>query len=128
MTDHERTRGAGSLKRASGIVWQGIEYRIELLTLELQEDKRRLLALGALMLVALFCAFMAFLCVNVLVLILFWDTHRLAVAITMLGLYAAVAIALGTYALRRARSAPRPFTATLAELRKDRAALTRGDS
>ena len=63
-----------------------------------------------------------------LVLILFWDTHRLAVAITMLGVYAAVAIALGTYALRRARSAPRPFTATLAELRKDRAALTRGDS
>ena len=123
MTNHEESPFVNSLKRVSGTAWQGLEYRADLLATEVQEEKNRLVLLAVLAQIALFSAFMAFVCLNVLVFILFWDTHRTAVAVAMVAFYLAVTIILGVYVHRRAKTAPPPFAATLEELRKDREAL-----
>ncbi len=114
-------------KRVSGIALQGLEYRLELLVAELQEETRRFVVVFAIVQVALFSAFMAFLCLNALVLVLLPDAHRVTAAVVMVGFYLAVAIGLAFYVRRRLRTAPRPFAATLDEFKKDRAALGRSD-
>jgi len=128
MSERDGSKFAESLKRATAVAWQGLGYRFELLAAEFHEDRRRLLVLVALAQVALFAAFMAFLCLNVLVFVIYWDRHRLAVAVILSALYLAVAVAVGASVRWRARALSRPFDATLEELRKDRAALKRGDS
>ncbi len=113
-----------SLKRVSALTWQGMEYRIELLSNELHEDKRRLLILVALVQVAFLSAFMAFLCLNVLLFVLFWNTHRTALAIALSAFYFVITIVVGVVIRWLSKTAPHPFATTLEELKKDRAALT----
>ena len=125
MNDHEDMHLSDSVKRVSGLVWQGLEYRIELLANELQEDKRRLLVLVALSQVAFLSAFMAFLSLNVLIFVLFWNTNRTTVAIALSAFYLAVTVAVAAVIRWRSKNAPHPFATTIEELKKDRAALTR---
>jgi uncharacterized membrane protein YqjE len=124
MKDREESRFFASLKRASGVAWQGLEYRFDLFATEFREDRRRLIVLAVLAQVALFAAFMSFVCLNVFVFVIFWDTHRIAVAVILSSLYLAVTIATIACIRWRSKTAPRPFQASLEELRKDRAALT----
>jgi uncharacterized membrane protein YqjE len=77
--------------------------------------------------VVLFSAFMAFLCLNLLVFVVFWDEHRVAAALVLSAFYLLVAIVGGLYVRRRGRTAAHPFSASLAELRKDQAAMKRAD-
>lgn len=127
MKTREESRFTDSLKRTSGVVWQGLGLRLELLSTELHEEKQQLLVLGVLAQLALFAVFMAFMCLNVLVFAVFWDTHRVAAALIMSAFYLAVAVASGLYVRRRARSAAHPFSATIEELRKDRQAMEKED-
>jgi uncharacterized membrane protein YqjE len=127
MNAPDESKFADSLKRINAAAWQGLEYRFELLATELHEEKQRLLILGALTQVALFAAFMAFLCLNLLVLVVFWDEHRVAAALILAAFYLLVASAGGLYVHRRARNAAHPFSASLEELRKDRAAMKRAE-
>ncbi|MBC6960472.1 MAG: hypothetical protein DWB43_13205 [Lautropia sp.] len=100
-----------------------VETRLELVgaDLELQAGRLRLLAtllLGGLLFLAL-----ALLFVSVLAIAAFWDTHRLAAIAAV----AAIHLAAGTGCLlwlrRLVRNGPRPFDATIAELRQDIARL-----
>lgn len=122
------SRFTESLKRASGMAWQGLVYRFELLATELNEDKQRLIVLGVIMQVAVLSSFMAFMCLNVLVFVVYWDTHRIAVAVILSAFYLLVAIAASLYVRRRSKNAPRLFAATLEELKKDRPAMKMGDT
>lgn len=100
-----------------------LRTRFELLAVEVQEEKVRLLSLlawaaAALVLLAFGTIFLA-----VFVTVLLWDSHRLLA----LGAFTAVflvggAVALAT-ALRLARTPSRLFAASIAELDQDRAAL-----
>lgn len=100
-----------------------VETRLELVgaDLELQAGRLRLLAtllLGGLLFLAL-----ALLFASVLAIAAFWDTHRLAAIAAV----AAIHLAAGTGCLlwlrRLVRNGPRPFDATIAELRQDIARL-----
>ena len=127
MTHGDESRFAASLKRATGVLWQGLEYRFDLFATEFREDRRRLIGLAALVQVALFAAFMAFVCLNVLALVIFWDTHRVAVAVILSSFYVTVTAVLIVAVRWKSKTALRPFQATLDELRKDRAVLTGND-
>ena len=118
---------ATSLKRMSGLAWQGLEYRFELLVTEIREDRRRLIWAAILGQVALLAAFMVFICLNVLVLEIFSDTHRIAVAAILCGFYLLAAVVAFLLMKRHLKGAAHPFGATLEELRKDREALGRSD-
>lgn len=97
--------------------------RLELAAIELQEGAHRLLGYLAWALAAAVLALFALALVVLFVLVLFWDTHRLAAVGGM-----AVLFILGSlFAFMKAKAglAARPpmLPATLAELRKDAAAL-----
>jgi uncharacterized membrane protein YqjE len=109
--------------RIAGSVLDLARTRLELAAIELQEGAQRLLGYLAWAVAAAVLGLFALGLVILFVLVLFWDTHRLAAVGGM-----AVLFILGTvFAVARLRAglAERPpmLPATLAELRKDAAAL-----
>ena len=108
-----------ALKRFSAVLLQGLDYRLDLLFLEFQEEKQRLLGALFLAMVAAFAAFLGFLCLNLLVILLFWETHRVLVVVLMCVFYIAAALSIGVWLRHRLRSEPDPFSASRSELRKD---------
>ncbi|HUL95287.1 MAG TPA: phage holin family protein [Usitatibacter sp.] len=100
-----------------------VRTRLELALLELREDGER--RKDTLVAAALGGAFLAMgtMAFTVFVVVLFWDTHRIAAA----GGIAVIYLAIGLLALLRAgrlrAEAPPPFQATLAEFARDAEAL-----
>lgn len=108
-----------ALKRFSAVLVQGLEYRLDLLTLEFQEEKQRLLGALFLAMIAAFAAFLGFLCLNLLLILLFWETHRVLVVVLMGVFYIGTALSIVLWMRDRFRSEPDPFSASRGELRKD---------
>jgi len=102
---------------------EALHLRLELFALELGEERKRLTDLALSALVAVFALFMLVLSLNLLLLALFWDSHRVAVAVGSCGLYAVLAAAAWGYHLRRSRRQGAPFAATSAVLADDERAL-----
>lgn len=96
--------------------------RLELLGVELQEEKARLLGLLAFGAAALIFLAAGLVFLAVFLTVLLWDSERLLV----LGIFASLFLAGGlvslTVALRHARAPSHLFAASLAELARDRAA------
>jgi uncharacterized membrane protein YqjE len=101
-----------------------VHNRLELLSTELQEEVGRV----ALMLLwgaaALFFVFLGIASVALLILIAFWDDHRLLVAGLLAVLFVVLALVTGFAARNQIAAKPRPFDASLNELAKDREQLT----
>ena len=107
---------------ADGLVG-GLKKRLELLAVELHEEKLRLIQtlfwLGA----AFFAASLTVVFASLALVCLYWETARLAVLGGLAGFFAFALLAV-VLAFRRhlSRSSP-PFGASLDELRKDRACI-----
>jgi uncharacterized membrane protein YqjE len=124
VSDSSSHDGSGGLRAALvRLGAAGIELsrtRIELATLEFTEERGR--TTTRLVLVAATALGFAFalLGASALVVVWFWDTHRLLA----LGAVTLVYALIGVLALMRLhafqRSAPKPFATTLAELERDR--------
>jgi uncharacterized membrane protein YqjE len=99
------------------------QTRLQLLTVELQEEVQRAAQMLIWAFVSLFAALMALFLGSLTVIFVFWDTHRLAAALVMTGVL--LAIAAGAGLVLRAKLAAKPpiLDATLAELAKDREQL-----
>jgi len=112
-----------SLRALGGSFVGLLRTRVELAVVELQEEGERRKGMVLLAAVAAIFVTLAALLFALFVVVLFWDTHRVAAAGVMTLLY----LAIGAYAFsrlkRRAAESPPPFEATLAELRKDADAL-----
>ncbi|THF59419.1 phage holin family protein [Pseudothauera rhizosphaerae] len=127
MSETRKPRLADSLR---GFLDSGLataQTRLELLAVEVQEEKLRL---SALLLNVVLCALMLGFGVVFLVLfltVLYWEEHRLLA----LGLATAVFIGAGlltaSNAARELKRGSRLFGASLAELARDRDALRRGE-
>lgn len=113
----------GSARRLSASLVSIVATRLELLANEVQEERLRLAQMFVFLLFALFSFGMALLLFTVFIVVLFWDTHRLAV----LGGLGLVFFAIGLLASMLLRSKVRQgtqlFSASLAELRKDKQQL-----
>jgi uncharacterized membrane protein YqjE len=97
--------------------------RLELVAVEFEEVRARTTQNLALVMVAALCFAFALLAASLLVVVLFWDTHRIAALCGVTVVYALVGLlAVWRLAERRKRPAP-AFAATLAELERDRAWL-----
>jgi len=57
---------------------------------------------------------------TIFVIVLFWDSQRLAAIGFLTVLYVGIGVGTALYARREAAESKRPFAATLEELRKDR--------
>lgn len=116
----------GSVKRLLSTLTSIASTRLELLANELQEQRLHLTQMLFFALFALFCFGMGMLLLTAFIVLLFWDEHRLAA----LGVLSVFFFALGTLMAMLLRgkmqAKSKLFSASLAELAKDREQL--GDS
>lgn len=113
-----RTLGAGAMA--------GIHERVELLAIELQEEKYRLIQTFVWIGAVLFAGAMTVLFASIALVVLFWDTARLAVIGGLTAFYG-LAFAVAVVAFRRYLSRlPLPLASTLEELKEDDACFRNG--
>lgn len=112
-----------SLRSLGSTALEIVYTRIELVAVELDEERARLGAALGLALAAVFCLALGVLLAVLFLVVLFWDTHRLVI----LGLLSTAFLVAGTLALlgirRRLSQRPRLFSRTLEELARDRREL-----
>ncbi|NLG75387.1 MAG: phage holin family protein [Xanthomonadaceae bacterium] len=109
-----------SLSRFSSTLLGIVHTRIELLRTELQEEVQYAAKLALWGFVAAFAGLMALFMGALTVVFAFWDTHRLAASLAMVGLFVVIAIAAVLVTSHKLRTKPPMLDATLAELAKDR--------
>ncbi len=102
-----------------------LSTRAELASVEFTEERERLtkrlaLVAGGGLLLAFGALF-----AGAFVIVLFWDTHRLAAIAAVALAHLAVGLVLLAKAKAIGRDAPSPFAATIDELRKDKELLER---
>jgi len=120
MSDSNNNDGLlGSLKRLTNTCIGIVHTRLELLSTDLEEGRERLISLLAMTFVALFCLCFGMVLLAILIVVLFWDTHRLLVLSLLTGLFIFTGAVIGALAIRALKSMPRMFEASLAELVKD---------
>lgn len=115
-----------SIKRLSAHLITVVHTRIELAALDWEEEQVRLGVMLAWGLVALFCAGIGIILLTALIVVAFWDSHRLLVLGLLAALFLGAALAALLILSTKARNKPRLFAATLAELAKDREHLSTG--
>jgi uncharacterized membrane protein YqjE len=99
-----------------------VENRIELFLVELKEQRVRLIDALLLAAAGIVFALMTLVMVTLMVLVVFWDTHRLLV-LTLITLAYAIATTVAFVKLRLRLRHWQAYTATLNELKKDCACL-----
>jgi len=114
---------AASLRSLLGNGLGLLQTRLELLSVEAQEEKARLFALlgfgaAAFVLLSFGLMFLA-----VLVTVLLWESHRLLALAAFTAVFLTGGFVALVIALRLSRHPPKLFAASIAELVQDRAAL-----
>jgi uncharacterized membrane protein YqjE len=110
---------AALLATAIGIA----QTRLELLTTELQEEVHRVAEIMVYTAIALLAAGVGLFLLALVIIFVFWDTHRLAASIAVTGAVFLIAILAGLVLRAKVRAKPPMLDATIAELKKDRASL-----
>jgi len=103
------------------------QTRLELLSTEVEEERLRLLQLLLTAFIALFFSALGIVMLTLAVAALFWDTHRVLVMILFAVLYLGIGAVCGLVMRSRAREKSRLFSASIAELAKDRQQLASTD-
>jgi uncharacterized membrane protein YqjE len=111
-----------SLRRLADTALGVLQNRLELLVSEIEEERLRAVQLLVWGSAALLFFGFGLLMLTFVVILLFWDTHRLPIAVALGILYFGIAVALAMGARRRARR-PRIFSASIEEVAKDRDTL-----
>jgi uncharacterized membrane protein YqjE len=113
----------GALRRIAGGVLAIAQTRLELIGIELAEEKDRLLLSLFIGVAGMLLSLMALVTLTVLIAVACWDSYRWQSLAVLTAAYTLAAIGCGLNAWNRLRHAPPIFPATLAELEKDFAAL-----
>jgi uncharacterized membrane protein YqjE len=108
-----------SLKNLTVTLIAIIHTRLELLSTDLEEGRERFISLLAMAFVSLFSLCFGAVLLTILVVVVFWDTHRLLVLGSLTGLFLITGAVLGAVVVSKLKSMPRMFEASLAELIKD---------
>lgn len=108
------------LRRIISSVSAILQTRLELIGIELAEEKDRLLGVLFLGLAAMMLTTMALIALTALVAIAFWDTYRWQALAGITLVYAIAGLVCALKARSGLRNAPMVFEATIAEFEKDR--------
>lgn len=108
-----------SLKNLTVTLIAIIHTRLELISTDLEEGRERFISLLAMAFVSLFSLCFGAVLLTILIVVVFWDTHRLLVLGSLTGLFLIAGAVLGAVVVGRLKSMPRMFEASLAELIKD---------
>ncbi len=115
-----------SLRRLISTLLEILQTRIEIVATELEEERLRIAQIAVAAFVTLFCLILAIIFGTLLIVVAFWETHRIAVLGGFAALYLALGVAAGLVWRARTRARTRLFATTLAELTRDRERLTPG--
>ncbi len=127
MADSRETEGLlASLKTLTLTLVSVIHTRLELLSTDVAEERVRLTVILMSVMVALFCLGVGAVLLAMLIVVMFWETHRLAALGSLTAVFLAAGAALWLFALNKLRNKPRLFEASISELTKDRDRLTTG--
>ena len=99
------------------------QTRLELLSTELQEEIHRVAEIMVFAAIALLAAGVGLFLLALVVIFVFWDTHRMAASIGVTAAFFLIALVAGLVLRAKVRAKPPLLDATLAELKKDRANL-----
>lgn len=127
MSDERRARLADSLRGILDAGLHTVQTRLELLSVEFQEEKLRLTSL---LLNVVLCALLAgagMLFLAAFLTVLWWEDHRLLVLGLATVIFLGAALLTASNAARELRRGSRLFAASLAELARDRDAVQRRD-
>jgi uncharacterized membrane protein YqjE len=111
-----------SAKNVLNTALAGVENRIELFLVELREERFRVFDVLLLGFAGAMLGFMALLTVTVTLVVIFWDSARVPVLIVLSACYSLATIGILWQLKVRLRNWS-SFSATLEELKKDRACL-----
>lgn len=100
-----------------------IATRVEIIATELEEERLRLGSMAAWAACMFLSVALALLFLSLLVVVAFWDEHRLAAIACVTGFYAILAVVSGMQLRNRIERKSKLFTTTIEELRKDQARL-----
>lgn len=100
-----------------------VHTRLDLLSTDLEEERAHLFSLLALGLAALFFIGIGVVLTTILLVVAFWDTHRILVLLLLAGFFLTAGLVAGWVAIHKARTKPKLFSVSLAELYKDRLQL-----
>jgi uncharacterized membrane protein YqjE len=120
------TQSAGLLGAVRSLVDNllgSVHDRIELISLELQEEKQRLIQLFVWISVAVFTGMMALAFASFTLVFLFWESARLIALGALTLLYTGGAVAAIVMLRKQIARQAKPFAASLQELRNDRACI-----
>ena len=113
----------GAARRMLATAIAVVHTRAELLATELQEEVQHAASILLWSFVTLFFAGLSVLMIAITLLIVFWDTHRVLVAVLVSASFVAIAVGTGLYARARVRAKGKFLSATLNELKRDRAMI-----
>jgi uncharacterized membrane protein YqjE len=117
---HSQHAGHGALRRMIGSIVALLHARLELIGIELAEERDRLIAVIFLGLAAAIFAMMALISLTALIAAAFWDTYRWQVLAGITGVYVLGALICALRARSGLHAAPIVFEETLHEFEKDR--------
>lgn len=123
MTNEESGSPRSSPRRLGAAFLGLLHSHVELLGIELQEQKARTVTLLLFAGLALVFALLLFIGLSALVLVLVWDSYRLTGIIGLCVFYTLAAIFCGLRLKAAVFDESSPFNATLEELAKDRERL-----
>ena len=112
-----------SLTTLAGTLVGITHTRLDLLSADLDEERAHFFSLLVSSLVALFCLGIGVVLAMILLVIMFWDAHRLLSLGVIAGFFLACGSLAWVNATRKSRAKPRLFAASLSELAKDREQL-----
>ena len=115
----------GSLRRLLASLIALLHTRLELLTTEVEEQIQRAAGIVLWTVIGLYFASLTVVMLAILLLVIFWDDHRVLTAALITAAFFLVALIAGLIAYVRLKTRPRLLAATIEELKRDRAALDR---
>jgi uncharacterized membrane protein YqjE len=127
MAEREGTAARGgllhSIRRLAQSLLGAAQTRLDILATEIEEERVRLEQLLLFVLAAAFCLGMGIVLCVALVVLFYWDTHRLAAVGVLAVAFLAAGVALGLILRDKAKTRSKAFAITRGELAKDRAML-----
>ena len=96
-----------------------VQTRLALAAVEMEEESLRFLSYLALAMLALLCLFVGLVLVVFLVIVLFWDPHRIAAIAVTAAVFILAALATLLGVRTSFRSKPKLLSFTMSELNKD---------
>ncbi len=112
-----------SIARLGASLIETIHTRLELASVEIEEEFGRYGSYFIWSLLGLFCGVVTILLLILLVLILFWDSHRELALLALISLFGLATLAIVIYLKTMIKNKPRLLAATLDELQSDLQAL-----